>query len=98
MMKWCSFRKFMREEKTFDNLDALKLQIQVDEKTYVNILIFIAISFSSSCFSQQYLSLKQALLIPKDSVTHLKISKQKLTEVPSIVWGLGINCTRFIQK
>ena len=26
------FRKFMREEKTFDNLDALKLQIQADEK------------------------------------------------------------------
>ena len=56
------------------------------KKTYVNILIFIAISFSFSCFSQQYLSLKQALLIPKDSVTHLKISKQKLTEVPSIIW------------
>ena len=41
------FRKFIREEKTFDNLDALKSQIQADEKTYVNILILIAISFRS---------------------------------------------------
>ena len=34
------FRKFIREEKTFDNLDALKLQIQADEKNirkYFNI-------------------------------------------------------------
>jgi riboflavin kinase/FMN adenylyltransferase len=34
------FRKFIREEKTFDNLDALKLQIQTDEKNirkYFNI-------------------------------------------------------------
>ena len=34
------FRKFIREEKTFDNLDALKLQIQSDEKNirkYFNI-------------------------------------------------------------
>ena len=53
---------------------------------YVNILIVIGISCSSCSISQQYLTLKQASEIAPDSVTHLKISRKKIAEIPSIVW------------
>lgn len=57
------------------------------KKTFAIILILIGTSSSYGAFSQNFLSLKQASLIHSDSVQYIKITRQKLTHIPEVLYN-----------
>ena len=55
-------------------------------KIFGIILILLGTSITHGVYSQHYLSLKEASLVPLDSVEYLKISRKKLTTLPNSMW------------
>ena len=53
---------------------------------YALFLILFAFNFSFTVIGQRYYTLKEARNLPKDSVLYLKVSRKRLTQIPSEVF------------